>query len=451
MRTRISEAWGTIIGGLWFVPLMMVILSIGLAILTLWLDSRFSTEWSSALGLIYSGSVVGGRDLFSTIAGSMITVTGLVFSITMVTLSLTTNQYGPRLLRNFLSDRSNQIVLGTFMATFTYSLLILRTLQGTGDAATAPEISITVGSLLALSSLGVLIYFIHHISDSIQSTSILSAVGRDLDEAVDRLFPEHIGTGPPQPDGSRSSVSLDDYQQPPRPLTVGNAGYIRAIDAEGVLNAAVAHNALVRLTVRPGGFVYKCGRIGEAWVLEASHQELERKIQRAIVTGKSRTPFQDIEFLMSQLLQAALLALSPATNNSLVAMTAIDWIGGTLAQIAKRELPSPHGFDDEDQLRVISETETFVTLLEYTFNPIRESARGNTNVAIYLLHTVGMLAPHVSRETDRDALRNQSELIQADATSQVTSDFDRQRVLDSYQRTITALFTEPSSPQNVGR
>ncbi len=153
---------------------MMVISSFCLAIITLWLDSRYSFEFQAALGLVYSSSVEGGRELLSTIAGSMMTVTGVVFSITIVTLSLTSNQYGPRLLRNFLRDRGNQIVLGTFLGTFTYTLVILRTLQNSGEEAAVPEISITTGAVLALTSLGVLIYFIHHISQSIQASSILS-------------------------------------------------------------------------------------------------------------------------------------------------------------------------------------------------------------------------------------------------------------------------------------
>jgi uncharacterized membrane protein len=443
MKMRVSEIWGTITGGLWFFPLMMVISSALLAIITLWLDAEFSIDWGTGLGLVYASSLDGGRELLSTIAGSMMTVTGVVFSITIVTLSLTSNQYGPRLLRNFLKDRGTQIVLGTFLATFTYSLIILRTLQDTGDENDVPEISITVGAVLALVSLGVLIYFIHHITQSIQASSIFSDVGREIGKTVDQLFPERIGQSgkaAAQPGKTSGEPDLDHPHQIIRSET---AGYVRAIDANALMNAAVENNAILRMTVRPGSYVYKNGPVAQAWVATGNQTELASGVTGSIVTGRSRTPFQDIDFLLSQLVQAALLALSTGVNNSLVAVEAIDWIGSSLAHIAERELPSTHRYDDDGDLRIIAPTATFESLLNNSFDPLRESSQGNTLVTAHLMETIIRLAPHIHRDSDREALANQARLLEMSGREAATNDHDRRRVVALYTIAVQA-FHSPS-------
>ena len=116
-------------------------------------------------GLLYTFGPEGARAILSVIASSMITVASVIFSITMLTLQLASSQFGPRVLRNFMRDRSNQIVLGTFIATFLYCLLVLRTVRGTDNSSFVPHLSVAFGALLAIASVAVLIYFIHHIAD----------------------------------------------------------------------------------------------------------------------------------------------------------------------------------------------------------------------------------------------------------------------------------------------
>ncbi len=136
--------------------------------------------------------------MLGTIAGSMITIAGVVFSMTLVALSLASSQLGPRLLRNFMRDTTTQVVLGTFVATFLYCLLVLRTIRRPEEFVFVPHLSVTLGVLFAVVSLGVLIYFIHHVSVSIQANEIVARVGAELIEGVDRLFPEQIGRGAPR-------------------------------------------------------------------------------------------------------------------------------------------------------------------------------------------------------------------------------------------------------------
>jgi uncharacterized membrane protein len=432
VRTRLSEIWTTISSGLWFLPTVMVLGSVLLAIGTLWLDDRYSVEWGTGLGLMYSSSIDGGRSLLSTIAGSMMTVTGVVFSVTIVTLSLTSSQYGPRLLRNFLKDRGNQFVLGTFLSTFTYCLVVLRTLQDSGIDSTGPEISITVGALLALASLGVLIYFIHHISQAIQASSIFSGVGQELAASVDRLFPERIGNPPDQSIRTSAAEISDSEMQ----ILAPRAGYVRAINPKSVIDAAIRFDAIIEFEVRPGSYVYENGLVARAWAAKHVEASLTESVCKAFVLGNNRTPFQDIDFLISQLVQSAMLALSTGVNNSIVAIEAIDWIGASLARIAERDLPDSNRYDDDGNLRVISSHATFQSLLTTAFNSLRESAASNTLATLHLLGTLEKLTGHCHRKADFETLLLQASLLSDSGKANATNDYDRDRIAEAFARVV---------------
>ena len=206
MRVRIVSLWEEIRSSYWFVPALMAALSAALSFATIALDEALDREFIIAFGLVWSGGAEGARGLLSTVAGSMITVAGVIFSITIASFAQASSQFGPHLLRSFMRDTGNQIVLGTFIATFVYSLLVLRTVRSdTNGGEVVPYVSVTLSMLLALASLGLLIYFIHHTSRSIQAPVVISAVADDLLESIDRLFPagmgtEAVGDGSPNPE-----------------------------------------------------------------------------------------------------------------------------------------------------------------------------------------------------------------------------------------------------------
>ena len=175
----------------------MTLTAIALSVAMIRLDEAVTAAALARVSWVYTGGPEGARALMSTIAASMITVAGVTFSITIVALTLASQQFGPRLLRNFLRDLGNQIVLGTFVSTFTYCLLVLRTVRGNDDAVFVPHLAVTTGVVLAMCSLGVLIFFIHHVSTSIQASQVIANVARDLDAAIDRLVP----TGPETAEG----------------------------------------------------------------------------------------------------------------------------------------------------------------------------------------------------------------------------------------------------------
>ncbi len=251
MKTRLLHLWDRLTSSYWFIPTAMVVLAGLLAIGFLWVDRRWKAPTES--DWIYTGGAAGARALLSTVAGSVITVAGVVFSITIATLTQASSQFGPRLLRNFMRDLGNQVVLGTFVATYFYCLLILRAIRGQDDTLFVPNLSITVAVLMAIASLAVLIYYIDHISRALQGPQVVAAVGIELQRALRRPFPAEMGKG---------SDNVANPRQPPKgngtgltPIAAVKAGYLQAIDDDGLLECAQRHDLVLHLDCRPGDYV----------------------------------------------------------------------------------------------------------------------------------------------------------------------------------------------------
>ena len=227
--TRLRAFWESVRTTYWAVPSLMAVIAIGLSVAMIHVDEVLTPKFIGTLSWVYTGGPEGARAVLSTIAGSMITVAGVTFSITIVALTLASQQFGPRLLRSFLRDLGNQIVLGTFVSTFLYCLLVLRTVRGNDDAQFVPHLAVTLGVLLAMLSLGVLIFFIHHVSMSIQASQIIANVAGDLEGAVARLFPEQLGQerAPRHREHDRSPRRL---RRDASAVPADSNGYVQAID-----------------------------------------------------------------------------------------------------------------------------------------------------------------------------------------------------------------------------
>ncbi len=193
MKALLLKYWERLRSSFWFVPAAMACLAVALAFGAVALDRAVTDEWLERLGWRYSGGAEGASLMLSTVAGSMIAIAGTVFSMTLVAMSLASSQLGPRLLRNFMRDTANQLVLGTFVATFVYCLLVLRTIRRADEVAFVPQLSVSIGVLLAVLSIGVLIYFIHHVSVSIQADVVVARVSDELHDGIGRMFPGHLG------------------------------------------------------------------------------------------------------------------------------------------------------------------------------------------------------------------------------------------------------------------
>ncbi len=336
MRTRLAHLWEILISSYWFVPSLLIVAAIGLAVGMLPIDHtwpRIGQSWS----WLYSGGPAGARSLLSTVAGSIMTVAGVVFSITIMTLTQASSQFGPRLLRTFMRDTGNQIVLGTFLATFLYCLLVLHRVYDHDTSASVPHVSVTVAVLLALASIVVLIYYIHHISTMLQAPNIVAEVGRELDEVFERIFPEDIGHEVPE--GTEPELPTD-FEEKARPIPSERNGYIQAINGASLMEAAIEEDLLLRLDYRPGQYVIDGNPLLRAWPADRCSPTIVKSLRKAFIVGRQRTNEQDVEYALNQMVEIAVRALSPGINDPFTAMTCVDWLGASLSRIAAHELPA---------------------------------------------------------------------------------------------------------------
>ena len=231
----------------------MALLAGGVAMGSVALDHNIGSGWVQDIGWVWSGGADGARGVLSVVAGSVMTVISIVFSLTISVLAQTSSHFGPRVLRNFTSDRGVQFTLGTFISTFVYCLLVLRTVRSVEESSFVPYLSVNIGVLLALASLAVLIFFIHHISQSIQAENLIAAVGEDFQSSLCVLFPERIG----QPQNEAGTCKPPDESQWRDALEVDadRNGYLQRIDDEQLMRLAVQHDCIFKLEKRPGDFV----------------------------------------------------------------------------------------------------------------------------------------------------------------------------------------------------
>ncbi len=416
--------------------------AIALAFATVALDEALSNQWLQARGWVYTGGAEGASLVLGTIAGSMITIAGVVFSMTLVALSLASSQLGPRLLRNFMRDTANQMVLGTFIATFLYCLLVLRTIRRVDEIAFVPHLSVTIGVLFALASIGVLIYFIHHVSVSIQADEVVARVGNELIQVIDGLFPQQFGRGEPLPEAEACDARLPEaFEREARPVGATGDGYLQRIDADTLMSLAEQEDVLFRVERRPGHYVVMGSPLATVWPGDRVTEKLAARVNSAFVVGSQRTPVQDVEFAVLQLVEIAVRALSPGINDPFTAVACVDRLGSALCRLAEREMPSPYRFDGQGRLRMVAPAVTFPGIVDAAFDQIRQSARSSAAVTIRLLETIAVIAAAAQRPEDRAALRRHAEMIARGAREELPEGEDRRAVEARYEAASLATLS----------
>lgn len=442
MKVRLLNLWDAIRSSYWLVPSLMSLLGVVLAFVAINLDRQISDATIRGSQWIYTGGPEGARGILTAIASSMITVAGVTFSITIVVLTLASSQFGPRLLRNFLRDLGNQIVLGTFTATFVYSLLVLRVVHAEGRDRFVPHLAVTCGLLLSIVSLGVLIYFIHHVSRSIQADNVIAAVVRELDKEIGMLLPVEVRQHDGQPGQGCSGSCAENRKEEQFPhgfheqavsISAGRSDYIQAVDHESLLKLATKHDLLLCLENRAGLFVTEQESLLLAWPSQQLDCALRGKLRKAFVLGKQRTPTQDIEFAVHQLVEVAVRALSPGINDPYTAIACIDRLGAALCRVTLHRMPPDRYYDAQGRLRIICDTTTFKGITEAAFNSIRQYGRSSAPVTIRLLEVLTVVVRHARTDEQRDALHNQAVIIHGAAQDAVPEEHDRGDVAGRFQ------------------
>jgi uncharacterized membrane protein len=430
VRLRLLKLWEGARASYWFIPSLMTIGAVALAYAMVQVDAR-ATGLTERLGWVYSGGPEGARAVLSVVAGSVMSTAGVTFSITIAALSLASAQFGPRILHNFMRDTGNQVVLGTFIATFIYCLLVLRTVRGGESVGRyVPHLSVTVGVALGLASLGVLIYFIHHVSMSIQAPNVVAAVARDLHRQMEHVFPEQVGREPgPVRERADDSGLPAGFEERAAPVASGHDAYLQAIDEERLMRVAVEHDLLLRVETRPGDFLLLGGRLLSVWPPERCNDRAGKQLRGAFVFGAQRTHTQDVEFAVDQLVEIAVRALSPGINDPFTAMNCLDRLGAALCHFARREAPSPLRMDDAGKLRVVVESRvTFAGMVDASFNQIRQYGRSSASVTVRILETIARVMPCARGDEDRAALLRQAEMTARGARDAIPEPQDREDV-----------------------
>jgi uncharacterized membrane protein len=422
---------------LWMLPALLVLVATALFGLTYALDRAAHAGSVSLPGFIDTGDANAARTILTAIAAAVITVAGVVFSITIVALTLASTQFGPRILRNFLRDRGTQATLGTFVATFVYSVLVLGSVSNRGTRPFVPHLSTATALLLVLIDVVVLIYFIHHVTTSIQLNEVVFSIARDLGRAVDTL---EVDTPPEslRPGEVEELRRRLDHEGVEIPATT--SGYLQAIGHDTLVTIAADADAVVELTYRPGHFVTIGRPLGKVWPGTAE-PAVARRFERTHVTGPHRTLYQDLQFAIDQLVEIAIRALSPAVNDTFTALSCIDWLGDALARLSGRPLPTGVIRDATGAIRLLVPPLDYAHLMNRAFDQIRQAGRGLPAVGIRQLDTLSRIAELTRSDEQRRAIARQAEMLLRQGTdaSAVPEPLDQADVRRRYDTVERAL------------
>ncbi len=419
---------------LWLVPSIEVILAVALYFGTHALDKAAFDGSLTLPSWMMFGSADSARQILTALAAAVITVVGVVFSITIVTLTLASTQFGPRMLRNFIRDRGTQFTLGTFVATFVYATLVLISIGSTGSGRDfVPHLSITIAVGLVAVSMGVLIYFIHHIAMSIQLPQVIASIAKDLSRAIDAESGDDGGpeAGPSVPELLRRMNDAGGTVPAP------SSGYLQFVQHETLIGLATEKGVVIRLLYRPGHFVVRGHPLATVWPPDAA-ESVSTALRRAHITGSNRTLAQDLAFAVDQLVEIAIRALSPAVNDTFTALTCIDWLGDSLCKVTSRWRPVRVHRDRHGYVRVITAHVSYERLVQRSFEKIRQAGRGMPAVLIRQLEALTKIVEQGTDANERELLLEQATMILRASEESVPEAADRADVRWAYDNVVAA-------------
>lgn len=435
--------WDSIRTSLWFLPAIMGSLAPALTYGARLIDKRLGTGSDESFpALIFVSEPSQAREMLTTILSSISTMASLVFSITMVVLTLAAGQFGPRLVRNFMGRLQTQLVLGTFVMTIIYSLLLLSSI-GPSEGSAA-YLSVTTAIALAVLCVALLVFYIHQLGKSIMSETLIEVVGRELDKGVRELPVQGAQRDPeealPEDFGHRAAL-----------FDVGAFGYVQAIEIRRIVKAAREADVLIGLYLRAGDFAIENGHAFGIYPADRATPELAELVTRSITLGPHRTPVQDLEYSIRHLVEIAVRALSPGINDPYTAVSAIHRLSAPWPSMMRRCVPPGVFHDGEGMLRVICSRSTYGSLLNASFSQIRQAGSDKPLILIHLLKTFQATALCARTEEQRSALRSEVNAVLEDARRDIMNAADLRDVEQHAQRTLDDLqeLTEPGASAAV--
>jgi uncharacterized membrane protein len=456
MRTRTARRvaaryrWDRLKVSFWFAPAFMALGAVLLAWVMYWVDSLIPNEALQSSRFVLAGTVGELRSGLLGIATTVLATAGVVFTLLTLPLSTVAAQYGSRLLRLFLGDRTAQFVLGMFVATFVYCIAAALSIPPVDVEREGPQLTATVGLYLMLATFATLILLVQHISTMLQAPNIAAAAGAELLDVVRAANTEDVTSGDdgkgglqtrPDPVSQGAPDTLAETEG--YPVHVSNTGYIQYIDPEIMLTLARDRNLVIRLLHKPGHFVGPGAVVALVWPAGRVDEQLDKLIRRAFQIGNGRTPTQDVEYAVNQLTEMAVRAMSPAINDPFTAMTCLDHIGDGLVKFVRQGEKGSHYYDRDGGLRLVLEPATFDELLSAAFDMLRHASCDNASVMQHMLEVIAVIGQETKSPEARQQLLRHVSLIQAESQAGQLIEQDRHAIQLSGQALQTKLGGAP--------
>ncbi len=451
---RLKNLWQQLIGSYWFIPTTCVLVGILLAPLFVTIDQHFDRETVRELSFAFTGDDEAARAIMTAIAGAVLGVAGTTFSITIAVLSMASSQFGPRLLRNFLTDTPNQFVLGAFIGTFSYSLLVLKSIHKYDVAFGVPQLAVTFAIIMAIICALLLVYFVQHMVHAIQASHVIKDASNDAIKNIHYWYSDHCELQ------HRRDIAQPDIEQfhtwPAVAIYAPSSGYLQQIYIESLITLAQDYGGVLQLHTNLGYFVTDKNLIGHFYQRPASHIAYLQKTKTPNLSLQPRTPdglfwqrfatcihldrrsaySDDIASSLGQITEIAVRALSPGINDPRTAVNCVQSITNCLSIMMRLQPPSPYHFytlpydqydnnnDDNHAidvrsnqqrvaiLAVITKTPTISDFINTSLGEIRRYATADLMVLKALCHAMTDLNYACVNSVQRQTLLHELTLIE---------------------------------------
>jgi len=408
--TRFKAHLPAIGQSLWFLPSVLVVVAVASSYLFLYIDRHFVTFVSENIDFFFSGSAAAARGMLSTIAGSVITVVSIAFSLTIISMQQASAQYSPRVLRSFTSNRGNQIVLGVYIATFTYSILILRAIRESNDKREefVPAVSLSFAIILAILCIGLLIFFINHTSNSLLATTVIKRIHNHLIEQIGRKYPVKTGE-------SIQTPNLEIHSEDNVAVLKSEAGgFVLAIDDSIFERHDLEGINSIEVLPHIGEFVLTGQDVMRIVSNQPISQNRQNELLYSVVLEGERSPINDPLQNVRQLVDTALKGLSPGINDVTTSVYCIRYLGDAIAVLANREFPEEIASVDGSKMLLKIRQPTFLDFLEKSFLEILFAGEKNERVQREILDVLILVAKQLNieeRKRDIEIIRDRCESI----------------------------------------
>jgi uncharacterized membrane protein len=412
IRARLAELAEDVRGSYWFVPALLALLGFSAGLLLVYIDATVGDHWMGRSEWFYGSRPAGARSLLSTVAGSTITVAGVVFSITLAAVTYASGQYGPRLLTYFIRDKGNQVTLGVFIGTFLYCLVVLRTIRSAEEAsadsagaireAFVPHLAMFGALALAITSIAVLIYFVHHVTDGIHINNVIARIGRRLLADIAERRHENAETRLPRAEHDFASGAL---------IRSDRTGYVESIDEQALVKIAEEHDVLLSVLVMAGDFVHRGRPLIRVDASDA--KDLAESVELFSISRK-RSALQDLRFPINELVELAARALSPGVNDPFTAIACMDWLGAALIDLSAMPQPAAAIADEQGRVRLIMPRLGYADYVDAAIGRLRPYAARDANAAAHLLKTLSMVWEAVTNPAHRTLLEVQRDRLRGE-------------------------------------